>query len=276
MLAENYLIEIRDLSFTYDRRRPLLLRNIQFRLRPGQLLGIWGDNGSGKSTLIKLMLGYLAASEPGGRVLWEGKPANALNPLTGLGYVGDPGHSDLELGLPLGVLCGELLDTVAAIDGKPPETPAASYLSSVLEIARLRDRRIDQLSAGERKRLMLYLALRVKRKLLILDEPTEGLDFRIVDTVLEQLKQYLLDYNCALVLVSHRQEEVSYLTTHTYFLQDGGLTPMKHKRYKVSMNDGPEMGLTAGEVLWKLRSTLRGEIIDRVHFSLEPSEEADD
>ena len=266
------LLGVEQLTFFYIASRADLLKDVSLTIQPGERVGIWGDNGSGKSTFLKLLLGYLQPKR--GAILWNGRVVKANGCLGFAGYAGDPGHSDAELGLPLGMTVTQLRDCHTVLSGPSLLPSEDSALMELLGVSRLGTRMIEDLSAGERKRVMLLLAMRLKRRILILDEPTEGLDHQIVDPLVLFVDGYLRRHACSLLLVSHRQDEVAFLTDVLYTLKHGRLSRSVPARFGFRAGpEGAESEMTAGEVMWHFRQMMQKGITAPLTIELRPGKQ---
>ncbi|MDQ7081827.1 MAG: metal ABC transporter ATP-binding protein [Aquificota bacterium] len=157
-------VEVRDLSFSYDGRTPVI-ENVTFQVEEGEFVGIIGPNGSGKTTLIKLILGLIKPEA--GSVLVSGR----------VGYV--PQSISTDPGFP----------------GTVDEILEASGLSGDvidrLHLRRLLRRRFVDLSGGERRTVLFGVALAGDPEILVLDEPTAGVDTHTkahISAILKNLK----------------------------------------------------------------------------------------
>lgn len=182
--------QLENVSHRYD--KTTVLRGIDLRLNPGEILGLFGHNGAGKTTSIKLILGLMKPSE--GKVTVLG------------GEAGDP-HVSQHIGyLPENVmfypqLTGrEILSHFARLKGAP-----LNQVPKLLEQVGLGDAmnaRTKTYSKGMRQRLGLAQALLGKPRLLMLDEPTVGLD-PVATADLYRLLRDLRDEGTGIVLCSH-------------------------------------------------------------------------
>ena len=192
------LLSAESLSFGYDEE--LLLRGINFQLRPGERVAIIGANGSGKTTFLRLLLGEL--TPVAGRLY--------RSPTCTIGHFSQE-RDDLH---PENSLLAEL------------ETTGISRSEAWLLLARLgfRDqtvlRPIKTLSVGQRARVSLAKLLVSPLNVLVLDEPTNHLDINSR----EKIEAALQDYPGALILVAHDRYFLDASVNQVYHLQNGQLT----------------------------------------------------
>jgi energy-coupling factor transport system ATP-binding protein len=193
------LAEAERLYFSYP-LGPRVLDAINFSIRPGEFVAIVGQNGSGKTTLAKHLVGLLTPSD--GRVLLEGRDRTTLRPAEtaqAAGYVfQNPDHQIFAATVEAEIAFGP---RNFGLSNDEVEQRVAEVLRAVnLEDARERDPFL--LSKGERQRLAVASVLALRPRLLILDEPTTGLDYR------EQRRMMGLvsDLNCAgiaIIIITH-------------------------------------------------------------------------
>lgn len=161
------MIELNNISYHYPSHSSLVLTNLSLRFEDGRIYGLLGENGVGKTTLLGLMCGLLRPTD--GSALIDGIPAQKRDPqiLANLFYVPD------EFALP-----HVSLKTYVRINS--PFYPAfnkevlnncLSEFSMPLTLSRL-----DQLSLGQRKKVMLSFAIASGAKTILMDEPSNGLD----------------------------------------------------------------------------------------------------
>ena len=194
------------------------VREVSFRIGPGEILGVLGPNGSGKSTIVKMVTGLLEPSR--GAVLFRGERIG--QELTAykrsLGYV--PEQPDLYT-----FLTGwEYLDLVATMRGLDPRRfreKAAAMLEGFL-LYGSRDTPIGSYSKGMRQRIVLISAMMHDPELLVLDEPFSGLDVTSA-LVLRQVIARLAAEGKALLFSSPVLEQVDRLCTHLVVLKKGSV-----------------------------------------------------
>jgi len=144
------------------------VRDISFALQPGQTVALVGHNGAGKTTLIKLMLGLLRPNEGNIRVLGEDPAAGSTEARRKLGYLPESVSFNTAL------TGREVLAFYARLKAEPVD--CTGPLLDRVGLAKAADRRIGTYSKGMRQRLGLAQALIGSPRLLLLDEPTTGLD----------------------------------------------------------------------------------------------------
>lgn len=180
-MTDEVVVKIDQVSFRYNRE--LVLEDITLDIRRGEFLGIIGPNGSGKTTLLKIILGLLKPTK--GKV-WVFDPHK-------VGYVPQKIGSQI-LAYPITV---EEVVGMAAKKGDIEEG-----LESV-GIADLRHVLVGELSGGQQQRVFIARALVSKPELLILDEPTGGVDTGAQVNFYELLRKLNRELKLTLILVSH-------------------------------------------------------------------------
>ncbi|MGB2908578.1 MAG: ABC transporter ATP-binding protein [Candidatus Aminicenantaceae bacterium] len=196
------IIRIRDLSFSYDEKP--FLDNIHLTIYADDFLGIIGPNGGGKTTLLKLILGMLRPDsgtiEVFGRAPREGR--------TDIGYLSQ--FVDIDFDFPitanevvqLSRLGGRLIGRYSRDDKQ-----AAEYALRQMQIWELRDRKLNELSGGEKQRVFVARALANRPRLLLLDEPMSNIDIHVQEAFYEILNE--LHRDIAIVVVDHNLDMLS-------------------------------------------------------------------
>jgi ABC-type Mn2+/Zn2+ transport system ATPase subunit len=198
-------IHIRELTVRYE--RVLALDRIDLTLETGQALGIVGPNGSGKSTLLKTVAGLVTPAS--GILEVFGVPPRSLPPGT-IAYV--PQVEAVDWTFPASVY------DVVAMGRFPRMTPLARFskhdravVQSSLEALRmwdLRDRHISALSGGQQQRTFVARAIAQEPRLLLLDEPTTGVDAATEDALLE-LVRGLVAQGLPVLMTTHDLERAA-------------------------------------------------------------------
>jgi zinc transport system ATP-binding protein len=190
-------VEFQDVDFRY--RGPMVLEDVDLSVPQGDFMGIIGPNGSGKTTLLRLMLGL--AEPTAGRVRIFGKPPRQARRL--MGYV--PQKPVLDPDFPITVQDVVLMGRVGQsrlLGGYRARDRAATQRAiQAVDLKHLRDRRLGRLSGGEQRRALIARALATEPQLLLLDEPTVGVDHRVEHEIYSLLVE--LNKAVTIVLVSH-------------------------------------------------------------------------
>ncbi len=202
MLMEEPVLVLDRVSFHYGHR--LVLENINLTVRPGDFLGIVGPNGSGKSTLLKIILRLLRPSE--GQVCLFGLRQEKFHQWTKIGYVPQNATS-FHHGFPATVQEVVLSGLTASLGlFKRPGAGEQHRVAEALEqvgVADLRKRIIGELSGGQQQRVLIAKALVSRPALLILDEPTVGVDLAAQEQFYNLLLELRKEEGMTLILVSH-------------------------------------------------------------------------
>jgi zinc transport system ATP-binding protein len=186
-------VTVRDLSFAYTQKP--VLNKISFSLESGDFLAVVGKNGSGKSTLAKCLLGLLKV--PNDTIFLDDVDINVMSKTHNIGYV--PQKPDFNSEFPITVK--EIL--TSSYRGKRDK----SFTSIVndLEINRFYYDNINCLSGGQLQRIFIARALINRPKLLILDEPTAGIDKANLDSLKEILRK-LKNQKITIIMITHHMD----------------------------------------------------------------------
>jgi ABC-2 type transport system ATP-binding protein len=214
------MIRLAELTHTYGspwrRSTPVrALDRISLEIGPGSAVGVIGVNGAGKTTLLRILLGYLRPSS--GTAIIAGLPPRRFVERHGIGYVPErvaiPRKWTVERALQAYALLGNVGE-----DG--PRRVEATLARLGLE--ELRARRVATLSKGNVQRLAIAQALICERSLLVLDEPTDGLDPVWIAELRDILDEWrAVDRSRVLLVASHNLPLVERIATRAIVL-DGG------------------------------------------------------
>ena len=193
----NSAIEFENISLAYGNR--LILDNINFKINQGQIFGMLGPNGVGKSTIFNLITGLIKPIH--GKVKINGSdatnyPIYSRTKSFHLGYVPQYGGAFGDLTL------HDNLKAISeiVIQDKNLRIERINYLISKFELERLKDIRYRHMSGGEKKKLVIALALLSQPKILLLDEPFSALDVLTIK-MLQQIIVNLQEENNITILV---------------------------------------------------------------------------
>ena len=207
------MLEIRDLSSGYGGIQ--VLRGLSLDLAAGEVLGLLGRNGAGKTTALKTIMGLLKATagsiELDGAELRE-LPAH-LVPMRGLAYVPQGRRLFAEMSVAENLRIGCV-----------PRNTGQEALDGILELFPILAERMGQragnLSGGEQQMLAVARALCLEPKVLLMDEPTEGLMPSMIDTILETVG-LLKSRGVAVLLVEQKVEAALRVADRIAFLEHG-------------------------------------------------------
>ncbi len=207
-------IEVKGLRKCYGER--VAVNNIDFSVRRGQTLGLLGPNGAGKSSTVAMLAGLLKVD--GGTICFNGQ---AINPEQA-SYKQKLGLVPQELAIYDELTVKENLRLFGALYGLN-KTQIAQRSSELLELVALTDRVNDfphSFSGGMKRRLNIALALMHDPELVILDEPTVGIDPQSRNAIFEGLEA-LQRQGKTLIYTSHYMEEVERLADHILIIDHG-------------------------------------------------------
>jgi ABC-2 type transport system ATP-binding protein len=190
------------------------LRDVSLTVHQGQIVGLIGPNGAGKSTLLNLIAGLILPSE--GAVTVCGHPARSIAARRGLGYMPEhPVFPGLYTGRAILRYHGALLGYTSTVIARQTNRSIDQ-----LQMQEFIDRPASDFSQGMKQRLALAVALLNDPQLLLLDEPSNGLDPVGIIQLRDLLKR-LRDSGAAIVISSHRLGELEKLTSDYIFMHRG-------------------------------------------------------
>jgi ABC-type Mn2+/Zn2+ transport system ATPase subunit len=189
------LLTLRGVEVGYHRRR--ILPAVDVTIRRGTFLGIVGPNGSGKTTLVKTMLGLLPPV--------SGKIDTPAGRMPRFGYV--PQRPEFERGFPISVLDMVVMGRFARVGlgrrvGSKDRKRALECLDRVT-LADRAHRALHTLSGGQRQRALIARALATEPEVLILDEPTTGMDLVAEHGLLDLIESFRTQLDLGVVMISH-------------------------------------------------------------------------
>ena len=203
------LVELDRVGFAYERTAPdaWILQDVTLQVDPLDFLAIIGPNGGGKTTLLKIMLGLLEPTRGTVKVFGQ-KPARVRHEL---GYV--PQQAKIDETVPASVLevvmTGRLSRSRWGFSFSAEDREAARTALTETGTADLADRPIGQLSGGQRQRVLISRALVCGAKLLLLDEPTTGVDAHMEKELIDLLHR--LNERLPIVMISH---DIAFVSAH--------------------------------------------------------------
>lgn len=191
------------ISFNYEDHQEAILKDISFSLKKGESLGVLGPNGGGKSTLMKIIAGLLKPTN--GELFFNETSLSNFSkyPYHLFSYV--PQSSELNATMPVKVY--EFLDfTISLYKIKNPK-----LIDELLELVGMIHKKnalLSELSGGEKQRVLIARAMVQRPQLLLLDEPTKGLDSKGQDQLLALIETIKKRDNTAVMIVDHNINQI--------------------------------------------------------------------
>ena len=206
------ILECKKLTIGYNDK--VVCKDINFAVEKGEYLCIIGENGSGKSTLIKTILGLNKAVS--GKVVFDKSINKNL-----VGYL--PQQSDLQKDFPATVWEVIMSGFVSQMGLRPfynkAEKDKAKETMKYLGIEEFASRSFRELSGGQQQRVLLARALCATDGILVLDEPTNGLDTRAISKFYDLLKD-LNEKGMTIIMVSHNLDKVLQYASNIVYLKN--------------------------------------------------------
>ena len=210
-MASSPVIQVQHLSFRRNGRT--VLHDVSFEIEEGELVGLIGPNGGGKTSLLQTLLGVLGPYDGEIRIL--GREPRHLQQARGqIGYVAQTKQFDRDF--PARAKDVVIMGTFSRVGfGKLPGAAEKTRAYEALELVGMRDRAsrpIGRLSGGEQQRVFIAQALVSRPRLLILDEPTAGVDREGEESLIRLLTRLKAESDLTILMVSHN---VSLIRLHT-------------------------------------------------------------
>ena len=209
------MLEVKNINKYFDERK--VLNNVNFSAKEGDVVALLGEDGAGKSTLLRILCGFLEASS--GEVVWENLNIkfNRIEFLENVGYVQEISSMYGDF------IVYNFLKFVANIR-KINENDIEDKIREVVELLDLKNvivQKIETLSKGFKKRVELAAVLLSSPKILLLDEPTEGLDPNQKHSIRSIIKNYAKNH--IVIMSTHTMEDVEAIASRVLLLQSGEL-----------------------------------------------------
>ncbi|QZY54595.1 energy-coupling factor transporter ATPase [Crassaminicella profunda] len=221
-------IVIENLTHIYNQNSPFeatALNDVSLTVEKGEFIGLIGHTGSGKSTLIQHLNGLLKPTA--GKIIINGfditkKDVSLKEIRKKVGLVFQyPEHQLFEETIYKDVAFGP---TNLGLDEKEIENRVKEAIELVgLSYEEIKDRSPFELSGGQKRRVAIAGVIAMKPEVLILDEPTAGLDPRARDEILNQIKSLHEKYKMTIILVSHSMEDIARLVDRIIVMHKGNV-----------------------------------------------------
>lgn len=219
------IVEVNNMHFAYNGE--FILRNIDFKIKSSDFVSLIGSNGSGKSTLIKLILGELAPKE--GRVKVLGKNPKEFKEWHRIGYVPQNGTQSIN-NFPASaqeIVQANLFSQIGLL--RFPKKEHSIKTQKALQLVGMSKHSKDlvgSLSGGQQQRILLARALVNDPEILILDEPTVGVDDYTVESFYNLIRELNDKLDITILIVTHDVDRISKYVTRVFCLETATLVEL--------------------------------------------------
>jgi ABC-2 type transport system ATP-binding protein len=218
MIMSEHTFELHNISRRYPHFQ---LDDISLDLPAGGIMGLIGPNGAGKSTLIRILMGLIAADRGEVRVLGHRMPEHQVLAKQQIGFASE------DMRLHKNASLNWHMDFISRIFPEQWDAAYAQHLIKAFDL--IPEQKIKGMSHGQRVKSGLLLILARHPKLLILDEPTTGLDPVARKEVLNEMMAVLHDEERSILFSSHNTQDVEQLSDQIAFIDRGTLVSNKDK-----------------------------------------------
>ena len=209
------MLEIRQLRKSFHKRT--VLKDISFSVRRGEVLCLLGNNGAGKTTILNCILRMIKADA--GQILFDGKEIGNFSQAEYFSKVNALLESSSNV---YDYLSGrQNIQYFAGLMKMDERSEKIERYVHLLELEKDLDKAVGEYSFGMKQKLALVIALMSSPSLLLLDEPTLGLDMQSKWTVVRLIKQLQETENMAIILTTHQMEVIQKMDSRILLLKDG-------------------------------------------------------
>ncbi len=205
------VIEARNVGKAYGKFQAL--QNVSFEIPLGRIVGVIGANGAGKTTLLNAILG-LTRYDGELKVMGQNPSQNRAKLMEDVCFISDVAT------LPRWMKVEDILDYVETVHPKFNRAVALDYLSRTTVPL---DKKVKALSKGMITQTHLAMVMAIDAKLLVLDEPTLGLDIIFRKGFYASLLEEYYDQNRTILVTTHQVEEIEHILTDAMFIREGEL-----------------------------------------------------
>lgn len=216
---ENYIVEMKGINKSFPGVRAL--HNVDFNLKPGEVLALLGENGAGKSTLMKILSGVY--TKDAGTVKVFGEEVEDMNPLKAQEMGVSIIHQELNMCPHLTVYQNIFLgreETHRGIMSDRKMKEEASRILAELNIRIDPDEVVGNLSVSKQQMVEIAKALATDCKVLIMDEPTSALTSKEISDLFEIIRKLKAEGR-GIIYISHKLDELKYIVDRVMILRDG-------------------------------------------------------
>lgn len=207
------LIEAKDVHFSYPAKKDAL-NGVNFKIEDGEFVCVFGENGSGKSTLMKCILGLYKPQS--GEIIVNDR----------IGYL--PQKTEIQSNFPASieevVLSGTIVNNIKKIWYSKRDIATANKVMKELDLYDIKNKCFRDLSGGQQQRVLIARAICATEKVIILDEPTNGLDPAISTQIYEILERLNKKRKLTVIMVSHDISRAIKYCNRVMEIKDGKVT----------------------------------------------------
>jgi len=217
MPNQSVVVDFKSVSFSYQSQN--IFENFNFQIESDQLISLIGVNGSGKSTFLKLILGLIKPQSGEIKLFGLDPQSLAVRSQLGIALQDIDFPSQIRVIEILRFVCDQFKDTY----------PLSDLLIDFL-LTDFQNKFCSQLSGGMKRRLALACAFAGKPKVVLLDEPSTGLDVQSRKQLIATLKKYQKNQNALVIMISHYPTEIIESVDHFYLLKNGQIQIISRER----------------------------------------------
>ncbi len=211
------MVKINDLRFQYSRKQPPLFLGLNCELAPGSIVGLLGKNGAGKTSLLKLMIGLLQPSNGTVEVMSHQPFDRKPSLLQDIYFLPEEFYQPSV----------SINHYVEANSGFYPRFDREVLAGLIDDFELPQNKRLNQLSYGQKKKFLISFALSTKCRLLVLDEPTNGLDIPS-KAIFRRVMAGSLDEDQLVIISTHQVRDVENLIDRVLMLEQGKFIMQKN------------------------------------------------
>lgn len=211
----NDIYRVEDVYFSYGKND--VLKGVNLSVERGDFLAFIGANGSGKSTLIKLLLGIERPAR--GHIYFNGEEVSSRTDFSSASYVPQLTPSTYDFPITIRELVG--LGLYGEKLSKEARKRRMHDALALVSLTHLEDRLYGALSGGQRQRVLIAKALVSRPEVLILDEPTTGIDFKSRHALFHLLKHLHEAHDMTILMITHEMHLIEDWVDAVYTLEDG-------------------------------------------------------
>jgi ABC-2 type transport system ATP-binding protein len=209
-------VYIKNLSFQYEEKKPIL-KNIELKVEKGEIFGLLGPNGAGKTTLLSFLSGNRKNSKQNIQIL--GKDISEFKSISDWKQIA---HAPQELALFPGQSALDNLLFFANILNlsKDEKRDKINEVLAIVDLTDQQNKKVENFSGGMKRRLNLAVALLGSPEILVLDEPTVGVDPQSRNFIFEKIEE-LTEQGMSIIYTTHYLEEIERLCKRIAILHQG-------------------------------------------------------